>query len=243
MTLTIAFISLFFAIVTVKADSGWDNSYSSSSGGSWSSSDYDSSWSSSSSSSSYGSSSSRDFHTGNKKIDKIIDKIGQIIVTWLITTIALIVLLILGLGVFYLPIMTYRRIKETKESVRASTESYNELINNLNKYLGTTDLEYVKKYFYNKFVDLQIAWMNFDYESLEKLCDNSLYNEYKAQLEALKIKNGQNIMTDFSGNTVIDKIEEVDGKIIVTAFVKISFRDYVIDMSSKNVIRGDMIDI
>jgi len=45
--------------------------------------------------------------------------------------------------------------------------------------------------------------MNLDYEALSKLCTNELYNFYKADLEVLKLKNGQNIMSDFNLQTII----------------------------------------
>ena len=91
-----------------------------------------------------------------------------------------------------------------------------------------------------KFIDVQNAWMNFDYDALKNLCSDELFNTYKAQLDTLKLKNGQNIMSNFRpifSNITSLKVE--DGLIIIKMFLKISFFDYVIDTKTQKVIRGN----
>ena len=44
--------------------------------------------------------------------------------------------------------------------------------------------------------NLQYAWSNFDYEEMRKLVSDELYNQYKLQLDTLKIKNQRNVMED-----------------------------------------------
>lgn len=90
------------------------------------------------------------------------------------------------------------------------------------------------------FIDVQTSWMNFDYNNLSKLCTNELYNQYKTQLEILKQKNEQNIMSDFQVNEVkIYSFKEVNDIIELNIYISIKFKDYVIGSRNNNVIRGD----
>ena len=57
--------------------------------------------------------------------------------------------------------------------------------------------EFIQK-LYDIFLEVQIAWMNFDYEKLKELCSDELYNSYKSDLEVLKSKHCKNIMQDFN---------------------------------------------
>ena len=92
---------------------------------------------------------------------------------------------------------------------------------------------------YQKFIDIQTAWMNFDYNALSKLCTNELYNSYKTQLETLKLKKGQNIMSDFELlEAKVTRLIEDEQFITVTVYMKITFYDYVINTQTKKVTRG-----
>ncbi len=110
--------------------------------------------------------------------------------------------------------------------------------NEILKSMGI-DPEILKKELYQNFIDIQIAWMNFDYEKLQELCSNELYNSYKKDLEILTLKNGQNIMNSFHLKELkIENIIEQEDHIEVAIYLDIIFRDYVINRSTKKVIRG-----
>src|SRR5699024_1121310 len=90
--------------------------------------------------------------------------------------------------------------------------------------LPNETLESLKKMTYQKFIDIQEAWMNFDYDALSKLCTNELYNSYKTQLETLKLKKGQNIMSDFELlDAKVTRLIEDDQFITLTVYMKITF--------------------
>lgn len=93
---------------------------------------------------------------------------------------------------------------------------------------------------YNIFVNIQKAWMNFDYESLERLCTDELYESYRSDLEVLKLKNGQNVMFGFKlVDYNINSIEKVKNQIVVHMGLTVSFHDYVIDTNTNKVTRGN----
>ena len=235
-------IFLFISLGTifyVKADSGWDSDYGG--GSSWSSSSSDSSydrsssWSSSDYSSSYDNDDNRSSYGHNSKNNTKFSK-GTIIFWFIVLVFAF------GLVVciVFLPLFLPLIFKNKKnDSSNLTYDPYRDL-NESNYYI------YFKMYkdeFKNiiskKFIDVQESWMNFDYDSLRKLCTDELYNQYKTLLETLKLKNEQNIMSDFNINSVsVYKVEEVNKLMEVSVLLDITFRDYVINTKNNQVVRG-----
>ena len=205
-------IALFISQLSyVKADSGWDSSYDSgsSSSSSWSSSD--SGWSGSSWSSSSSSSS-----------DDGIGIIPAIIIIIVIIIIA----------------------SKSKNNTSSTTTS-----NNTSVPSSTVSDEEVQKYginreqfdkmVYDKYVEIQNAWTDFDYDKLQKLLTDELYNSYVMQLDALQLKKQKNIMSDFKLiSTKITDIKEENGLLNITTYLNVTMYDYVVEKDEK-VLRGD----
>ena len=212
-----------FSISMVKADSGWDTDYDSG-GSSWDSggSSYDSgsSWSSS------------DYDSGSSSG-------GSMSGTEAFIT------LVIFLAIFSLVIVSSRR------QGKSNTIITNPNVNYIGNYSDVSEdkikqlmpdmtLSQLKTMAYNKFIDIQNAWMEFEYDKLRELCTDELYNSYVAQLDVLKLKNGKNIMSNFvvNGTRIIDVIEE-DDKVTVKVFMNVSFFDYVINTTNNQVTRGN----
>ena len=105
---------------------------------------------------------------------------------------------------------------------------------------GITDKRKTKDELYKNFVDVQNAWMDFDYKTLSKLCSDELYNSYKSDLEILKQKNGKNIMRDFTlRNIAINSVSFNGEYVCLRVFLHVGFYDYVINESTGEVIRGN----
>ena len=91
---------------------------------------------------------------------------------------------------------------------------------------------------YQIFYDTQMAWMNFDYEKLRQLLTDELYNSYKNQLDALKLKGQKNIMDNFTVKRIELRSKKVEENVETTeVFLSVSFYDYVVDANGK-VVRG-----
>ena len=223
------------SVVMVKADSGWDSSYgggssfggSSFGGSSWSSG---SSWGSShswgGSSSSGGSSNSSDALFG-----------------W--------VFIIIVVIIFYILFFS-----DKSKWMGSSSDKFDELIAKYNNYnqldlyqditqaelekcLPGENLETLKTKIFDIYKDVQIAWMNFEYDKLKELCTNELATTYIGQLEMLKVKKGQNIMSDWSLEGIkINKITDNDGVVTIYSIVDTRFYDYVINVENGLVNRG-----
>ena len=110
----------------------------------------------------------------------------------------------------------------------------------ISKYLENYTEQKLLDDFYEIFVMIQKAWMNFEYEVLEEYCSNELYKEYVTDLEELKKEHCKNIMNKFElKNSTIRNIEKIKNRIVIDAYLEVSFYDYVINEETKNVVFGN----
>ncbi len=87
--------------------------------------------------------------------------------------------------------------------------------------------------------DVQIAWMNFDYDTLQNNLTNDLFNMYKSQLETLKIKNQTNVMKNIiCKDTYISNINSDDNTISIKVGLTVTCKDYIVDKNNR-VVRGN----
>lgn len=107
------------------------------------------------------------------------------------------------------------------------------------KELGMEDMDSLKQEFYQKYVDIQNAWMNIEYEKLKPLLTNSLYNMYKSQLKILELKNQKNIMSDFEYiDCKLLKLSQIHNKLQMEIYLNVKMYDYVVDQNNI-VIKGN----
>ncbi len=101
------------------------------------------------------------------------------------------------------------------------------------------DYEELKNEFYKIYIDVQNAWMNFDYDILRNNLTDELYNQYEMQLKSLEVKKEKNIMSDFILEDFnIDYLDDKNGKLTISTKMKINFYDYIVD-DNNNCIRGN----
>ena len=199
--------------VTLKADSGWDSGYDSG----WDSgydSGYDSGWDSGYSSSSSWSS------TGSGE-----GSWSSAVIMFIVIIIIIIIVSRSNSGNISSAIPSNLAI--TKPSVPD---------NELENY-GLDRVEILEKTF-EIYKNVQIAWMNFDFDTLRKYLSDELFNSYKMQLNALKMKKQKNIMEDFlNRQMVITEVSENEGLITLKVELVVAQKDYVVD-ESNNVVKG-----
>ena len=205
------FIFLFLAIFAFNfkavADSGWDTDYDF--GGGFDSGGYDS-----------GGWNDYDYGDHDYNYGTHTTTYSNSTFLWAFILIALVILVV----------VISENNKSNKKQQWQTQNKYHDLpLNKLQKYLPNYTIDSIKKEAYDKFVAIQKSWMNFDYDTLRDLCTDELYNSYYAQLEALKVKENQNIK-------LLNIVEEND-LITLYFYFQVSFYDYVID-KNKNVIRG-----
>ena len=92
---------------------------------------------------------------------------------------------------------------------------------------------------FNDFVEIQNAWMNIDYDALQKKLTDELFNQYQMQLQPLEMKGQKNIMDDFNYiDSMVTDVNKENDQITVTLELLTSFHDYLVDKAG-NVIRGN----
>ena len=144
---------------------------------------------------------------------------------------------LIGLALGY---VIYGLIKNMPRPKKLKPWNYFDLPDDIiQQYLPDETVASLKKKLYKSFVDVQMAWMNFDYDALKELCTDELATSYIEQLKSLNMKKGQNIMNGFKPlKSNIVGIREKDGIITIDYALRVKFRDYVINVVSKKVDRG-----
>lgn len=86
---------------------------------------------------------------------------------------------------------------------------------------------------------VQYAWSQFNYEELSELLSDELYNNYKMQLETLKMKNQKNLMEDITFVTggIKSVANNGDNQEVVVGLT-VRMKDYVINETTNKVVRG-----
>lgn len=211
LVVILGFSLVFSYVRPTRADSGWDADYgggSSSSGGS-----SGSSWSGSSSSgsSSGGSQSSSSASDNN-----------------------FIVVLIIVLIILY-------DYSKKRSGNNYSTKPISEAalsVEEIRKVLPDFDYLSFKAKVFDIYKNVQVAWMDFDYETMRKLTTDTLYNLYHSQLEALKLKGQKNIMSNFElVKFWITGIERNGTEVAIKTAMTVRCKDYVVSNEGK-VLRG-----
>lgn len=109
-----------------------------------------------------------------------------------------------------------------------------------NKVDSRYNTKNIKHEVYKNFVDVQKAWMDFDFPSLEELCGQELFESYKSDLEVLKKNKNKNIMKKFKyRNCFIYNISKEKDDTIIKALLYVSFKDYVINETTGKIVKGD----
>ncbi len=205
----VAFLTcLSLTSVTLKADSGWDSGYDS---GGWDSGGYDSGGYDSD----WSSSSSSGGGSGS---------VGSAFIMFLVI---IVIILVISKNGNNSSGVIPQNLAITRSNVPDSLlEKYG-----LNK-------EQVLDETYELYKNIQVAWMNFDFDTLRKSLSDELFNTYKMQLNALKVKKQKNVMSDFTRRQMaITEIEENEGLITLTVELLVAQKDYVVD-ESNHIVKG-----
>ena len=230
VVLSSLFLVYRFNFGVVKADSGFDSSYDSggwdSGGSDWGGSDWGGSSSWSWGDHDYDSST----YYGNSSVDfKDFFIVCIMVISFVILT--KIIFVIVQKLCRKLRLLIVSRISILLEhSKEISDNEVKAIIPNFDKKLFLNER-------YQNYLDVQDAWMNFDYDKLRSLLTDELYNQYKMQLETMKLKREVNIMKDFKYNdSMITNITCENNQIAVTIELICSFKDYI--EYNKKVLRG-----
>lgn len=131
--------------------------------------------------------------------------------------------------------------KPVRSGMNNSYNTYddNYLTNKIKKVLPNFDRKQFLEDGYKIYVDVQNAWMNFKLDDVKDVITDEMYNMYSAQLELMKTKGEQNIMSGFvKRNAFLKNVSVQNNTIAVTAMYIVEFYDYIVNEKSKKVLRG-----
>ncbi len=132
--------------------------------------------------------------------------------------------------------VSYNNDRKLLETTRALSPEEIEL---LKKY-GFT-MNRVRNDAYHIYVDIQKAWSKNHIEEAKDLLSNELFNTYKSEIEVMKAKHERNEMSDFQylDSAVSSVKEENNDTLSVSVLLRVSCKDYLVDMNNSYVKRGD----
>ena len=141
------------------------------------------------------------------------------------------------LFIFYLislVIMFFSKKAEEKEKQVLTEEE-------IKKELGEDfDIEGFYQEVFNDYKDIQIAWMERDVEPVRHLLSDEMFNMYRTQLATLIAKNQKNMMEDITYvNCGINQIKSNLFKTEIIVFLDVTCRDYIININTNKVQRGN----
>lgn len=92
----------------------------------------------------------------------------------------------------------------------------------------------------NVFVTLQNAWTAKDWKAIRAFESNQLFNQHQTQLNSFIEKNQTNVVEDIAVlDTQIEEYSEDSANAYLATIVKARYRDFVIDDTTGQVIKGD----
>ncbi len=92
---------------------------------------------------------------------------------------------------------------------------------------------------YKIYEDVQIAWMNDTLEDVKTVISNELYNQYDNQLQTLRVKNEQNVMSDIKFvDGYILSLKNTKDALYIKIIMAVTCKDYIINKNSGKVLRG-----
>lgn len=101
-------------------------------------------------------------------------------------------------------------------------------------------LDELKKKVYTSYVEIQEAWSENNIDKARHLLSDTMYNTYKMQIITMINKHQRNAMSDFKYvNAYINEVSEKENNIIIKTSLNVQCRDYLINTTNDQVIRGN----
>ena len=126
-------------------------------------------------------------------------------------------------------------IVNDKTKIRVGTvnkykRTYNDVSKKDLEKFNTDDINLLKNYFYDMFLDFENAYNNLDYNKMKFLSTKELYNNYYTGI-SLNLKVGKKrIISDIEKkNVIIFELDSTIAKQIASVMIEISYYNYMID--------------
>lgn len=128
--------------------------------------------------------------------------------------------------------------KQSKTPVK-STINEDNIVDEIKKYIPNFNKEEFLKQGFEIYCDVQNAWMNFKIQDVQDIITDELLNMYQSQLDAMEVKDEQNIIKDITlQGSRLKGVSYQNGVVTITAGYTIDLYDYIINKSTGKVTSG-----
>ena len=126
--------------------------------------------------------------------------------------------------------------KKQLHKIVINKNNEDEIENKIKKSIPNFNKQEFLKQGYSIYYDIQMAWMDF---KLEDITDE-IYTMYESQLATLEVKGEQNIMKDIQlKQSCLKDVTNQNGTITIKTNYVIEMYDYIADVNTKKLIRGE----
>lgn len=137
-------------------------------------------------------------------------------------------------------IWTIMANKKQLHKIVINKNNEDEIENKIKKSIPNFNKQEFLKQGYSIYYDIQMAWMDFKLEDIKDKVTDEIYTMYESQLATLEVKGEQNIMKDIQlKQSCLKDVTNQNGTITIKTNYVIEMYDYIADVNTKKLIRGE----
>ena len=130
--------------------------------------------------------------------------------------------------------------KKQLHKIVINKNNEDEIENKIKKLIPNFSKQEFLKQGFNIYYDIQMAWMDFKLEDIKDKVTDEIYTMYESQLATLEVKGEQNIMKDIQlKQSCLKDVTNQNGTITIKTNYVIEMYDYIADVNTKKLIRGE----
>ena len=137
-------------------------------------------------------------------------------------------------------IWTIMANKKQLHKIVINKNNEDEIENKIKKLIPNFNKQEFLKQGYSIYYDIQMAWMDFKLEDIKDKVTDEIYTMYESQLATLEVKGEQNIMKNIQlKQSCLKDVTNQNGTITIKTNYVIEMYDYIADVNTKKLIRGE----
>lgn len=130
--------------------------------------------------------------------------------------------------------------KKQLHKIVINKNNEDEIENKIKKSIPNFNKQEFLKQGYSIYYDIQMAWMDFKLEDIKDKVTDEIYTMYESQLATLEVKGEQNIMKNIQlKQSCLKDVTNQNGTITIKTNYVIEMYDYIADVNTKKLIRGE----
>lgn len=130
--------------------------------------------------------------------------------------------------------------KKQLRKIVINKNNEDEIENKIKKSIPNFNKQEFLKQGYSIYYDIQMAWMDFKLEDIKDKVTDEIYTMYESQLATLEVKGEQNIMKNIQlKQSCLKDVTNQNGTITIKTNYVIEMYDYIADVNTKKLIRGE----